>query len=273
MPRRNIPLQSFNAVGAGQTATVPLSTNLRYHQIYIQYKTNASQATIETDIEEIRIKVDGKVQRRFSAVELNKINAFNGYAFETGMLPIFFSEPWRRSPEGEDALAWGTANVGTFDIEIDIASGATAPKLTGFAVVDDVEAPMVDIVKWYKRTIPVSATGIHTESNLPKNVDEVYQRLHCFETAASDISGVDITLESLEAYNLTDRQNSALLKNRGFNPQADVFHVVFDHTQRVSDGYPMMKGDGRQVREFRLDFDMDQAQPFTLLTEVRGTPD
>jgi hypothetical protein len=271
--RRKDVLPSFNAVGAGQTATVDLPTDRRYHQIYLQYKGNANQATIEADITEIRIKCGGKVQRRFTAAQLNAINALNGYAFTAGMIPIFFSEPWRRNVVSEDSLAWGMQDVSTFQIEVDIAGTATAPTLQGVAVTDAEQQPLKNIVKWRQVTVPISSTGVFTLSTLPKLKGEGYLRLHCFENTAGDISSVEIEVDGFTVQDLTDAQNSAILANRDFSPQSNVFHIIFDETQRVEDGLAMNKADGSLVNEFRIDFEMAAANAFTLLQEVIGDRD
>lgn len=274
MPRRKDNLPSFNAVGAGQTATVDLPVDRRYHAVFINYKDNANQATIESDITEIRIKVDGKVQRRFSAKDLNAINAFNGFAFVAGMIPIFFSEPWRRNAGGEDTLAWGTYDRGTFQIEVDIAGAAVAPTLKGFYIFDNVVQPLQNIMKWRKQTVGITATGEQTVSNLSKR--DIYHRIHCFETAANDIEAVSIELDGLQIYDVLDAENNALLGMQKFTPGANIFHIVFDETQRVEDGIPMVvvrNGQNVPVSEFRLDFEMGVANDFTMLIETRGNPD
>ena len=101
----SILLPAFNNVAAGGTATTRCPRNRRYHGLLLQYKTNAAQATIEADLTEIRIKVNGKTVRQFSTAQLNIINALNGIAFTLGMVPIWFSEPRRRTPVGADYLA------------------------------------------------------------------------------------------------------------------------------------------------------------------------
>lgn len=271
MPRRKDNLPSFNAVGAAQTATVNLPVNRRYHAIFIEYKGTANQTTIEADITEVRILVDGNVQRRFSASDLNSVNAFNGYAFKAGLLPIFFSEPWRRDAFGEDMLSWGMYGSGTFQIEIDIHADATAPALGGFYVFDNVPQSLSNIMKWRKQTLGVTSTGQRSMNTLPKK--DVYHRIHCFETAADDIADVSIEIDGLNVYDMEDSQNDALLEVRDFVPQSDVYHIVFDETQRVQDGLPMTKPDGTQVGEFNIDFNFAVANDATLLIETRGNPD
>ncbi len=271
MPRRKVDLGSFNSVGAGQTATISLPTDRRYHAVFINYKTNANQATIEADITEIRVKVGGKTQRVYSAKELNIINGLNGYSFRAGYIPIFFSEPWRRNQLQEDLLAWGMANINDFQIEVVIDSAAVSPTLGGFAIVDNVEQNLENIIKVRRQGVGVTATGIVTVHTLTKQ--DIYHRIHCIEAAAGDIKSVDITIDSFDVYKQKDAENDAVLDMRGFVPQASVFHVVFDETQRVEDGLPLIKPNGKAVSEFRLDFDMSTTNDFTMLIETRGNPD
>lgn len=273
MTRQRVDLPSFNSVGAGQTATVTVPTGPRYHAIFLKYKENANQATIEADLSQIRIKVNGKVQRVATLEELNKINALNGYAFQAGMIPIFFSEPARRNVTSEDALAWGTVDVSTFQIEIDIDAGATAPKLEGFAYIDMVPARLTNIMKWKRQSIQNNQAGELTVNTLPRVTGDVYHRMHCFETAGGDISSIEVNLDRTEVYTQKDADNDAILAMRGLEPQTDVFHVVFDETQRIEDGLPLDDGNGNRVQDFSVKWTMATANSFTLLTEVRGKPD
>jgi hypothetical protein len=267
-----ISTNSFNSVAAGQTATIDLPVGgLTYHQCRIRYGTGtaggASQANMESEITAVRIKVDGKVQRRFSAVELFAINAFNGIAFQTGELPIFFSEPWRRSAQGEDALAWGTADIGTFQIEVDLAAGATAPTLEAYLEVERVSRPMGAIVKWRRYNVPVSAAGVVNVTTLPKI--DAYYRLHAH---TGNVSDVEILVDQLQRYKASAARNTAILQDYGKSPQAGWFHVAFDRTDRVADALAM-RGAQRAVSEYRIDFNMSAAGSFDLITETLGPRD
>ena len=93
-------------IAASGMATITVPANRRIHRIDLQYKTNANQATIEADLTQIRLKVNSKVVRTFSATEANVIALQNGITFQAGILPILLSEPRRRTPEGEEFLAW-----------------------------------------------------------------------------------------------------------------------------------------------------------------------
>lgn len=274
MSRQQDTLNGFNAVAPGQTATVDMGTGVRYHQIWINYKTNASRATMESDITEIRMKINGKVIRRFSAAELLAINEENGQAAVNGYLPIYLSEPWRRNAVGEDAGAWGMSNVASFQIEVDIDGGATNPTLGGFAEFDSVQTPLADIIMWEKQTVPANGAGTVTLNTLPRTQNEFYQRMHAFEASAGDITAIEVKVGNSIAKSLKKAANEAKLAADGFTNIAGIFPIIFDQTQRWSDALSMVKADGNLVSSFRIDFTMGSgASDFVLFIERRGTPD
>lgn len=274
MSRQQDTLNGFNAVAPGQTATVDMGKGVRYHQIWINYKTNASRATIEADITEVRMKINGKVVRRFSAKELLAINEINGEGFQNGYLPIYLSEPWRRSSVGEDAGSWGTSNVSSFQIEIDIAGTATAPTLSGFAEFDQIQTPLADIIMWEKVTVPANGGGAVTLNTLPRSVNEFYQRMHAFEATAGDVLELEVKVGNTVAKALKKAGNTAKLVSDNFTPIAGIFSIIFDGTQRWSDALSMVKANGELVSQFNLEFVMNGGSTdFVLFLEKRGTPD
>lgn len=269
MLRRNVPIPSPNSVAAGQTATIDLPTDRRYHGLYLFYKKTADQATIEADITGVRLKVNGTVVRTFSAAQLNSINALNGKPFVNGLIPIRFSEPWRRTQNGEDLLAWGMSNIVTFQVEIDIADGAVAPTISGYAVVDRTQEPFVGIIAWRRQVVPVTAAGIRTVNDFPKRRNEAYNRMHCFENAPGDIIDVEVSVDDFKYYDLNAQENAVVLGERDMVPQAGVYHIVFDHDQRSDSLLPMVKANGTDlVSEFRIDFNMENAAQFTVIMET-----
>lgn len=272
--RRTVVLTSINGVAAGQTATLDLPTGgRRYFALYALYKTNAAQATIEADITEIRIIINGKVQRRLSSADLNFLNTTNGLAFVAGMIPILFAEPRRRTMQGEEGLAWGTVGVGTFRVEFDIAGGAVAPTLSAFAEVDDVPAPLGPIVKVYKETF--NATGAQTLNitTLPKR--DSYARIHARSALVTRMKAV---VDGLDIFDVDRATAAALLTRRqGLAMVANNFSLIFDSSDQVTDALPMFKdiGGGRlaQVSEFRVDVTASGAGAIPLLIERVGSPD
>lgn len=275
--RKENKLPSFNAVGAGQTATLNIPTGPRYHKINIYYKDTASQNDIESDIEEIQIKVNGRVQRTFKPSQLFKMLSMNGVSFRAGLIPIYFSEPWRRNVSGEDILAWGTAGgVSTFQIDVKLAAGASAPKLHAISVTDNVLANLRDIIKYRTQVVPVTQTGLVNVHNLSRRTDEIYQRIHCFEETAGDISSIEVKLDNSILREVTAKENKDVLSDRGIVLPSGVFSLFFDGTQRLEDGLPMVYNDSvgqRNVQDFQLNFQLANANTFTILQEVRGNPE
>lgn len=280
MFRRTVPIANVTGVAAGQTATMDLPLGRRYHTILLNYSEGgvaANQATMDAAITGIRIIVNSRTQRQYTAAELRVLNAVNGapFAFQAGVLPIFFAEPWRRTPQGEDLLAWPAyPELGTnsLQIEVDIAVGRVGPALSAKAVIDQIDpkqVPFGPIITTRRRVVTPGAAGVFTLLDMPKDLGN-YRAIHCFETAANDISGIKATIDQLVAYDRTDAENTALLNIGGYVPQASLFHVVFDEDRRWADGLPMVKSDGKLVSEFTLEFDMAVANPFTLIAEMLG---
>src|SRR5262245_11071846 len=193
---------------AAHTITIDLPVGPRYHEIWITANGGAGKKLIHVGagagvdglLGEIRLKVNGKVQRVMTAAELNALNVLNGpmYACVGGLtdateatLCIYLAEPWRENEDAQDGLAWATGDVSTFQVEVDIiayagaAAGLTKP--TAKAVIDnslvrvgnrDVDAPMGAIVKWFAVQIPV-ASGWNDFMGFPKR--DFYQSIHVFD--------------------------------------------------------------------------------------------
>lgn len=280
MPRHFISTNAFSSVAAGSQATLDLPVgDLVYHGLQLSYGASgaaANQATMEADIDQVRIKVNGKEQRRFSARELFDILAFYGVSIETGILWIPFSEGWRPSVVGEDSLAWGTADVSSLQIEVDIDAAATSPTLSARALVERVRRPMGPIVKWRRFNVGVSATGIRTLTTLPRQ--DAYYAIHA---DSADVDDVEVKVDQQEVFKGTKAQVDALYKQApalfGLTPQSDWFHMAFDgSTHRVSDALAMVRGNGnalQAVQELRIDFNMSAATGFNVVTLTVGPRD
>lgn len=275
MTRRFVNMPSFNGVAVGSTATLDCPTVDTYHKLMIEYREAGVLATrpnLEAAVLEIRLLVNGSVQRTFSAAQLNAINAFRGIGFDAGMIPIFFSEPWRRTPAGEDALAWHMGDVRTFQIEVDIDAAATTPTLSAVAVKETSSFAMGPIVQWKRGVVQVAGTG---DLNYAGNGDlnSVYA-YHAFEAAAADITDIEVKLDDRIEFTATNPQATAHYADHGFVMQAAVFSVAFDHTSRTSDSLELVRRNaGNAVigaKALAVKFNMAVASNFTLLSETLG---
>ncbi|MCW5728148.1 major capsid protein P2 [Parvibaculum sp.] len=275
--QRTIPLATINGVASPGRATIDVPTDLRFHTIILEYRENGvavTQANMEAAISKINVKLDGTSQREFSAAQLNVMNGFRGaaYAYQNGLLFLHFAEPWLKRIEEQHAMAWSLqGNASTFQIEVDIVAGRTSPTLTAMAVVDSVVSPLI-MRKTRLMNIAVTAAGVRTEANLPKQLGD-YAMLHCFETTANDITAAKVFVDQQLAYDRSRFRNNAVLLTRSYVPSAAVFHLNFEEDRSFMMPLPMRKRDRQTVGEFRLELTMAQAQSVNILAEIIGPRD
>lgn len=275
--RRFAELGSFQNVVAGSKATLDLPVDRRYHALKIGYIAGAgavaaTRATMEADISLIRLLLDGVVQWELSAAQYFAILDIHGYPVTSGVIPLHFSEPWRRSPQGEDNLAWAVAGeVRTFQVEIEIAGAAVSPKLECFCEFDNIAAPLAPIRKYTRQQVPVAATGFHTLDQIP-GIGNLHA-LHCFEAADGDVKSIRFERQQQIVYEAPRYIADELQKAHGGSPVSGVFTLRFDRTERVSDTLEnqLRTPNGGIARvPVRAMFDMANASPFTLLYEFVG---
>ncbi|WP_428481906.1 major capsid protein P2 [Pyruvatibacter mobilis] len=265
-----ITMPNFNGVGAGQTATVNLPADGTYKKLDLRYTpggTAANQATMEADIEEIRLRIEGKTVRTYTAAELNKINATYGKTFKAGHLPIYFAEPWREGATQVEAYAWGMADITSFQVEVDIAAGATAPRLAMEAIWSSARQNMGVIKKTRRYNLSVTATGDNTW-NPPKE-----EAITAFHFQTTDISNIKVLRDNEERVNVSPESVHERLDDNGLTAQAGWTQVIFDATGDLPDALPMKKPDGSPVQDLRVTLTMSAATSHNILMETIGLRD
>lgn len=285
--KRIIPLNKIEGVTAGGTATIDLPTNVRYHGICLEYDTSTAggptEATIETEISEVRINIEQVTQRKASSSHIFDINRTKqqsptvGSASLPGYIPLHFSEPQRERQIEREATAWGMLGVRDFQIEVDIAnnSGQT-PALKGFAVVDDIQEAPKGIVKWKKNTVTVGATG-ELPYAFSTETGDSYQGLYFFENTAGDIDELLVEWDGVKIYQLTENQDDAFINHfaDGFDGVSGLVHVPFD-LNHPADALRTVKevgGSRVKVQELIATLNMGAANNVTVIREMVGLPD
>lgn len=286
--KRTIPLTAINGVAANATATINIPVgSIRYHSITLGYKTattgGATEATMKAEITEIRLVVNGVVQRKMSPADLFNLNRQKGKAPTVsastaipGYLTFYFSEPQRKTNFEREATAWGTNNVNTFQIQIDIAAGASSPVLSGFALVDDVSQPMTNIVKWKKETVQVSATGVVNYTLDTSKSTDSYQDLTLVENTAGDITNILLTWEGVVMYQ--DDSNYAVerLNESDYTRVSGYRHIPLCGNS-LNQVIPTIRKDTNgnlvKVGSFLLQTTMGAANSYVAIREVLGLPD
>lgn len=272
--RRIGEVSSFQNVAPGAKATIDLPADRRYHVLHLNYKTNANRATIEADIKLIKVYLNGIPQWEITAKELLAIYERHGHTFSAGMLPLYFSEPWRRTTQGEDSTALATlGRFRTFQIEVEFDAAAVAPTLECFADYDFAAITANEIRamrKFVRQQVPVAAVGPHTLTNIPNNGS--LHGIHCFENAVDDITSVRVKVNDAVIYDIPRVVADTILKDQGGVPVAGVFHIAFDRTERVGHmvHQAMMQNGVPVLSQFSAEFQMANASPFFMLYEFVG---
>lgn len=274
--RQLVDLPPFTPAVAGQIATIDIPASGTYYNVTLEYResgTLVTEANMILAIEEINVKINGESVRRYSGEDLITLNKFAGVAYQNGYLPIFFAEPWGRNPASEDVFAWGMANVSTFQIDVKIATGRTAPTIAATCSRTNENRPLGAIKKIRKFNIPVASTGINNLQTLPKT--ESYVACHAKST---NIADVQVSVDNVKILKATKDQIAQEIKNSPlFDPQTGWTHIPFQLTGRMEDLLPMRvpvrQGSNEvvQVQSFQIDFNMSAATSFNLLTETVGT--
>ena len=131
MLKSKLQLRNVQNVAASKTALITLPIGPRYQYVQLQHGYSAGTNTIAaaaTNISEVRVKLNGKVQRVYSGTQLRDLNLLNGLQYDFYGLPntapgvcvgIFLGEPWRKDVNDQDRLAWTTSKSSAFQIEVD----------------------------------------------------------------------------------------------------------------------------------------------------------
>ncbi len=152
MATRKIILPSPNTVAASSTSLIthPVGRNFRIRAIHLKIGVLSGgtavaatalptgAATTAGYVNDIRLKINGKVQRLHSCSELARLNGLNGSGYLPStwgsrtldkkwgqVLTIWFAEPWRKSIGQSDALAFPSWMVNSVEVEVDFGAMPT----------------------------------------------------------------------------------------------------------------------------------------------------
>jgi hypothetical protein len=161
------------------------------------------------------------------------------------------------------------ADVSSFQVEVDIASGRTSPGLFALSYWQQGDEPMGTIVKVRRFNLPVTATGENTWN--PPIID-AYSAIHAI---SSNIDAVRVIVDNVERRNADVSDLHDLLDDQNLTAQSGWTHIVFDASRRFEDVLAMNKvgQPDVKVQDFRVVFDMSSATGFDILTETVGSRD
>ena len=243
MLKQRVSLKNVSSVAASTTVVIECPVGPRYHYIQLQHGYAGGTNTIAAaaiNISEIRVKVNGRVQRTMSGTQLRALNILNGSVYDAvaSEVPntapgvsfhIHFAEPWRKDARDQDALAWPTNKFDSMQIEVDLSTGTT-PTLVVWAVVDQFQPDNVpQICKWIQQSFSASGTSFDI-STLDRR--DWYTQISLFDPTIANSGYQDlITVRKDGAilHELKALANRGLLQNYGMTPVATRYDIVFDH--------------------------------------------
>lgn len=257
-------MPSFNAVAVGQTAIANLPVGLAYHQLDIRYKrgavpADATAAQFGTDFDEIRLIVDGDVKWRLTGNELVALNSYYGVydgGFTDGVLAMLFSRPWHRTSQGEDFTKYGTADVQTMTLEIDINAAAVNPTLSLYAVQGE-NSPLGNHVCMRKFAYNAAATGVREIPDLPRGPYSVI----AMHLGTANIADVEVEANQRTVFEADKPLAESYYEQTQRVWQTGYWHVDFAPTDRLSDALPLA------LEDFRVKANVTVAGSFNILME------
>ncbi len=260
MPTRKlIPLPSVSNVTPGSQASVRCPVGLTYDNIIMTF----SSLTL-AQIKDIEIRINGKVVQYYSdATVLDDINKFYGRPSGSSTSVTF----WFVRPEIENVnlwlsrlLAFGTADVDTFDILFNIDSGATSPVIKMHALISEA-APLglITKVKAFPRTF--STAGEQEIDSLPKGgVDGV--RIAAMHLYKSDITKIEVDVNSVKVFDIDTPTLAAVQADYGRVPSSAFSTVDF-----MLDGDLYRALSTKGVQDFRIKPSITTSGQITTIVE------
>lgn len=245
MIKYRIQARNVANVAASKTVLIDLPVGKRYHRLILEHGYSSgtnTAAAAATNITEVRVKANGRIQRRFSGTQLRDLNLLNGtqYDFQgvpntaPGVaIPIFFAEPWRIDARDRDALAWPTFGWDTFQVEVDLGAAST-PTLVCSAIVDNFQPQSASLlVKQFPQSFSAGGTSVDIAT-----IDrrDFLQQISFYPDSGGSNAATRVTmrLNGEILHELTASANKSLLVNSEITPAAsgrtsNVYDMVLDH--------------------------------------------
>ena len=261
-------LPDFATVAAGSMATLMAPKGWTYRGIILKYSANgvaANEATMKADILKVRLKINGNTRYEASATQLIDIQTkYYGNAVTDGMLFVPLSRMFLKTMEAQDNTAWGTRNVDTFAIEVDIGGGALSPVLVAHAEVDPVAADLGAIIEGHTYTYNASGAVTMEVADMPKSNGQLVG-LHIQSPLVTE---ANLSVNGVEFLNTDIDVMHSILKRRPLyrEPVSGWVHIDPLALNRIADAWPMA------VEDFRLKLKTSGAGPVPIFVETLSAP-
>lgn len=233
-------------------ATFTLPKGYAMHHIIFHVQdggVDMTVAQIKARIDSIVLKVGGKAVREWTPTSLDICNATNGaqYAMAAGYFTDYFSEPWRRTLEGEEKSGMGTQQVGDITYEIKFNGAAVAPSIEAYGVFETTDRPFRSYpfrhVRTYSGMPVINGAQQWPGNGVLREVGLFYDRIHFLSALVTSVR-IEVN-KNVKWEDIPRALLSEILAKRGLALQANTYSVVFSGTsQQLTDQLASFVDDG-----------------------------
>lgn len=232
-------------LAASQTAITRLPTGPTYNELGIRYRydtvvpKDAGEAQFIADFDEVRVIVDEEPFIRITGAELLALNKYYNRPFVAGQIPLIFARPTYRTPAGEDELAYGTLDVQTMSVEVDMNAAADPVSMSVYAVLGPA-APLGRHMTVRRATYQAAAIGIHEISDFNRGP----YGLAAMHIVSANVDDVELQANQRKVFEADRAIAEGFYADRRAW-QTGWFHVDFQARNRVSESLSLVLEDFR----------------------------
>jgi len=255
-----------NVVGANSSTIFQIPLGPSYRTLYLKHSTGlgvlANEATMRANILRLRIRINGIARWDVSGDRYISMLKYYGYTIDAGVLPIVFSRKYARTMPGEENTVFGTANIETLTVEVDLGAAAT-PTLTLDSDYTPESRDLGPIVQLLENTYTAATAGTFEVSSLPKSNGSLVG-MHLF---SSQVTAFEMLVDNVQHYNADLATIRSAYKETGRVPQAGVQHIEPTYLDRFDDALSFAG-----VQDYRIKLTMAAAGSVPILTETMFVP-
>lgn len=272
MPRTFRQMPTFNGVAASSTATCNLPIGATYHGILLEFGGTTMEAT---NIDEIRVKANGRTIFTADGGDLDSMNKFDGRAASVDHLYIDFERYGLKTRAATELTALGTGApqsnepgpnfnpvpISTLQLEVDIDGSASAPTLSAKAS-QSAARPLGLIRHRRKFSYSPAGSGDFEIADFPKGllIDKVY-----LKQTTLTINSVKVDRDNFRLFDRTAAQNNVMQNDGVRTSQSGWF--VYDPTE---DGYGAESLATKGVQDLRFIVNCSAAGTITAYVDYVG---
>lgn len=250
-----LPMPTFRNLGAGSTASIVMPAGLTYHAVLFRCTiagVEATAAQIIAQISKIRFILTGDPKIDASGAELAMLARFwntrNGTdPVNGGILPVWLARPGMMEIDAQDGAAWGTADQGSFSIEVTLAGGATIDAIDVRGFVTRPEALGRHIcLRRSPDNQGAAGTKLFTDFGNP-SVEYQLLALHIDKAAgaAGPITAIVLKADQVDEWDAPYASIQNLLPIYELAQQTGYCHLPFAMRGRPLDSLPLVMNDAR----------------------------